>query len=157
MEFHSEAFAGANAVLTDAENSEIASLSESSAVLDLLLQFMYRQRQSELAVVAFEILSELVEAAEKYEVYSAMAMCHVDMRYVCSWSIAKMTRIDRMYSFATVKHTAEVLRYAFKHDYPIIMDEAVPLTVDLSAEHLVDCWAPIPGILDGLGEPIQIS
>ena len=52
-----------------------------------------------------------------------------------------------MYSFATVKHPAEVLRYAFKHDYPIIMDEAAPLTVDLSAGHLVDCWASIPGIL----------
>jgi hypothetical protein len=58
-----------------------------------------------------------------------------------------MTRIDRIYSFAAVFHPAEVLRYAFKHDYPIIMDEAAPLTVNLSAEHLVNCWAPIPSIL----------
>ena len=89
---HSETFAAADAIsaATGAvDNSEIVSLSENSATLDLLLQFMYRQRQPDLAIVAFEILSELAEAAEKYEVYSAMAMCHVHMRYVCYLDLSR--------------------------------------------------------------------
>jgi hypothetical protein len=83
---HSETFAAADAIsaATGAvDNSEIVSLSENSQTLDLLLQFMYRQRQPDLAVVDFKTLTELAEAAEKYEVYSAMAICHVHMRYVC--------------------------------------------------------------------------
>ena len=89
---HSETFAAADAIsaATGAvDNSEIVSLSENSATLDLLLQFMYRQRQPDLAVVAFEILSELAEAAEKYEVYSAMSMCYVHMRYVCYLDLSR--------------------------------------------------------------------
>jgi hypothetical protein len=85
LEFHSEPFAAADAISATSDNSggaEIVHLSERSTVLDLLLQYMYRQRQPDLEKVDFQILAELAEAAEKYEVYSAMTVCNIHMRYV---------------------------------------------------------------------------
>ena len=83
LELHSEGFASADAISVasdNADDTEVVHLSESSAVLDLLLQYMYRQRQPDLADVEFPILADLAEAAEKYEVYSAMTICNVHMR-----------------------------------------------------------------------------
>jgi len=129
LEFHSESFAAANDFADASTSSEVVLLSESSAVLDLLLQFMYRQRQPDLGGVDFDILAELAEAAEKHEVYAAMTVCNLYM------------------GFATKSHPAEVLRYAYKHDYPKLMDEAAPLTLDVPVSSLVACWASIPGIM----------
>jgi len=82
-------------------------------VLDLLLQYMHRQRQPDLGDVDFQTLAELAEAAEKYEVYSAMTV------YM---------------GYAIKNHAAEVLRYAFKYDYPKVMDVAAPLTINMSVQ-----------------------
>lgn len=83
LELHSEGFASADAISAasyDSEGLETVHLSESSAVLGLLLQYMYRQRQPDLTHVEFRILADLAEAAEKYEVYSAMTVCSMHMR-----------------------------------------------------------------------------
>jgi hypothetical protein len=47
-------------------------LSESSTVLDL-----YYQCQPDLEDVNFQVLADLAEVAEKYEVYSATAVCNL--------------------------------------------------------------------------------
>src|ERR1700729_210184 len=52
-------------------------LSESSTVLDLLSQYMYHQHQPDLEDVDFQVLAEAAEVAEKYEVYSATAVCNL--------------------------------------------------------------------------------
>jgi hypothetical protein len=47
---------------------------------------------------------------------------------------------------AVKSNPVEVLRYAFKHGYPKIMDEAAPLTVDASVDKLITCWESTSGI-----------
>jgi len=128
LELHSEGFAAAAAISAASDCSEIVQLSESSAVLDLLLQYIYRQRQPDLDDIDFGTLAELAEAVEKYEIYSAMKVCSMHMRD------------------AITLHAAEVLHYAFKHDYIQVMDAAAPLTIGLSLKHLATCWAPSPEI-----------
>ena len=81
LEVHSEGFAGADAISSLA-TEEIVPLSEDSAVLDLLLQYMYRQPQPDLRNVRFSTLEALAEAAEKYQVYSATTVCNIFMRFV---------------------------------------------------------------------------
>jgi hypothetical protein len=74
---HSEGFAAADAISAstdDNNNSEIVHLSESSVVLDLLLQYMYRQRQPDLEDVDFQASADLAEAAEKYE-FTQLRLC----------------------------------------------------------------------------------
>ncbi|KAF7976514.1 hypothetical protein HWV62_6327 [Athelia sp. TMB] len=51
---------------------EIVSLTENRDTLDLLFQYIYPQRQPDLAEIDFKQLAELSEAAEKYQVFSAM-------------------------------------------------------------------------------------
>ena len=50
-----------------------------SAVLDLLLQYMYRQPQPDLKKVDFETLAGVSEAAEKYQVFAAISWCKLLM------------------------------------------------------------------------------
>jgi hypothetical protein len=49
--------------------------------------------------------------------------------------------------YAIKNHAADVLRYAFKHDHPEVMDEAAPLTVDEPVDNLIASWESTPGIL----------
>jgi hypothetical protein len=81
LKVHSEGFAGADAISRSA-GKEVVPLSENSAVLELLLQYMYRQPQPDLKNVEFATLAALAEAAEKYQVYSATTICSVFMWFV---------------------------------------------------------------------------
>jgi hypothetical protein len=76
LEMHSEIFFAAGECTIPAL-SEVLDLPETSPVLELLLQYMYRQRQPDLRQVDFSHLWALAEAAEKYQVYSAMEICMV--------------------------------------------------------------------------------
>ncbi|KII94584.1 hypothetical protein PLICRDRAFT_184571 [Plicaturopsis crispa FD-325 SS-3] len=117
LEMHSEAFAGAMGFPATA--SEEVSLPETSAVLELLLQYMYLRRQPNLRDVKFEVLEGLAEAAEKYQVYAAMEVCGMMMRHHIP------------------HHALSVLRFATRHDYRDIADEAAARTVSL----------PIPSVM----------
>lgn len=80
LEMHSDIFAGADAIsLETASGNEVVPLSETSAVLDLLLQYMYRQPQPDLKKVDFETLAGVAEAAEKYQVFAAISWCKLLM------------------------------------------------------------------------------
>ncbi|TFL00278.1 hypothetical protein BDV98DRAFT_473446, partial [Pterulicium gracile] len=59
---------------------DIVDVSETLTTLDLLLQFMRRQPQPDAGVMEFATLAALAEAAEKYEVYSAIQVLKVPMR-----------------------------------------------------------------------------
>ena len=84
-------FEGAKDFATDSTHS--VDLEESSEVLDLLLQFMWRQTQPDLTSVNFEILAPLSEAAEKYEVFAAIPACKTGMRYVRDYIYMNSTEI----------------------------------------------------------------
>jgi hypothetical protein len=58
---------------------EVVQLPESSEILELLFQFIYPQRYPDLGSIEFDVLGKLTEAAEKYQVYSAMNLCRVHM------------------------------------------------------------------------------
>lgn len=79
LEMHSQVFADA-AGSTIASKEEIVRLTEPAEVLELMLQYMYLQRQPDLEEVQFQVLAGLAEAVEKYSVYSAMGVCSQRMR-----------------------------------------------------------------------------
>ena len=79
LETHSEGFSPPPGT---SPQTEIVPLTENGDTLDLLFQFMYPRRQPDLTDVEFKQLAELAEAAEKYQVFTAMASCNVCMRYV---------------------------------------------------------------------------
>jgi hypothetical protein len=83
LEMFSEGFAGAEAI-SKSNAHELVKLTESSAVLDLLFQFMYRQRPPDLSEIPFKTMAGLAEAAEKYEVYYPAEVCKLRMREVIS-------------------------------------------------------------------------
>ena len=66
-------------------SGEVVPLSESSKVLAVLFAFIYPKRHPDLEDMGFEDVSEVAEAAEKYEVYPAMNVCRKRMR--CALSI----------------------------------------------------------------------
>jgi hypothetical protein len=61
---------------------EVSDLLETAETLDLLFQFMYPKRHPALDTTPFEILHPLAEAAEKYQVFPAMNICHIRLRCV---------------------------------------------------------------------------
>jgi hypothetical protein len=62
---------------------DVVPLTEPSAVLELLFQFVYpRQHPDIYRIKPFELFAALAEAAEKYQVYSAINVCQMRMRLV---------------------------------------------------------------------------
>jgi hypothetical protein len=82
LEAYSGAFPSTEFIKT--RPNEIVFLLEASAVLELLLQYMRRQRQPDIARLDFPLLYALAEAAEKYEVYSATEVCKAYIKCVSS-------------------------------------------------------------------------
>ena len=79
LEIHSE---GLSPPPDMSSHDEIVSLTENGDTLDRLFQFIYPQRQPDLAEIDFKQLAELAEAAEKYQVFAAMTVCNIYMTYV---------------------------------------------------------------------------
>ncbi|KAJ7190807.1 hypothetical protein GGX14DRAFT_381746 [Mycena pura] len=94
-------------------NGEIIPLSETSVTLDLLFQFMYPRRHPALDTTPFDVLEPLAEAAEKYQVFPAMNICHIRLR-------------DMVH-----EHPVEVAIYAAKHDYPFLISEVAPMMISM--------------------------
>ncbi|KAF8209577.1 hypothetical protein K438DRAFT_1753921 [Mycena galopus ATCC 62051] len=98
---------------------EIVPLSEPSTTLEVLFKFIYPRRHPALDNIAFADLAALAEAAEKYQVFSAMNICRIRMRDVLP------------------DHAPEILTYAAKHDYPFLIYEAAPYTFDVPLAEVV--------------------
>ncbi|KAF8164396.1 hypothetical protein K438DRAFT_1775548 [Mycena galopus ATCC 62051] len=105
---------------------EIVDLLETAEILELLFQFMYPQRHPALDTTPFEILNPLAEAAEKYQVFPAMNICHIRLR-------------DMVH-----EHPVEVAVYAAKHDYPYLVSQVAPMMLSMSP---VDVIGMLPGYL----------
>ncbi|KAJ7778595.1 hypothetical protein DFH07DRAFT_1056036 [Mycena maculata] len=102
---------------------EAVPLPEPSATLELLFQYIYPRRHPALDEIVFPDLAALAEAAEKYQVFSAMNICRIRMRDVLP------------------NHAPEVLAYAVRHDYPFLVHKAALLTFDVP---LADVAARLP-------------
>jgi hypothetical protein len=60
---------------------EVVHLPENSSTLSLLFRFCYPEQHPDLEHESPRILKDLAEAAEKYQVFPAMNVCHMFMRY----------------------------------------------------------------------------
>ncbi|KAJ7288940.1 hypothetical protein C8J57DRAFT_1281639 [Mycena rebaudengoi] len=119
LEVHSDIFADAeNATLP--VKDDIVQLSESSDILNLLFQYMYRQPQPDLRALDFRLVSGLAEAVDKYIVYSALPSLFHKMK----------ESID--------DHPLEVLAYSWKHKYDELANEAGPKSMSKSIAEAVD-------------------
>ncbi|KAJ7473291.1 hypothetical protein FB451DRAFT_1089121 [Mycena latifolia] len=103
---------------------EICPLSESSSTLKLLFQFIYRRRHPTLENLAFAEVAALAEAAEKYQVFSAMNICYI-----------------RMKEFLP-DHAADILSYAARHDYPTLAAEAAPILIEIPLVEVASILPP---------------
>ncbi|KAF9457614.1 hypothetical protein BDZ94DRAFT_1301777 [Collybia nuda] len=90
------------------------------ACFDTQNEFVYPARLPYLDSIPFETLAPLAEAAEKYQVYSAMNMCRVRMTDILP------------------KHSEAVMGYAVKHNYTEIMGSAAPLLLDRPLEEILE-------------------
>ena len=61
-------------------HNEIAHLTETANTLELLFQFCYPDHRPDVEALDFDALALLAEAAEKYQVFSAMDICKIYMR-----------------------------------------------------------------------------
>ncbi|KAJ7613869.1 hypothetical protein DFH06DRAFT_1241937 [Mycena polygramma] len=120
LQTHTEGFPPAEI----ATQGEICPLPESSSTLEILFQFIYPRRHPALHDMAFAEVAALAEAAEKYQVFSAMNICHL-----------------RMKEFLP-EHAPEVLSYAARHDYPIVVAEVAPLLIDMPLVDIVTILPP---------------
>ncbi|EDR06543.1 uncharacterized protein LACBIDRAFT_328778 [Laccaria bicolor S238N-H82] len=91
--------------------SELVPLSEDAPTLELLFQYIYPRRQPLLDDIEFALLASLAEAAEKYEVFAAMTVCYIRM------------------SAAKREHPEEIMRYAARHDYKLLLCDVAPLVI----------------------------
>lgn len=80
LQSHSEGFdAPAQSTISALD---IVQLSESADVLEQLFRFMSNQPQPDMTALSFPLLMGLAEAAEKYQVYSALQLTKLYMGYV---------------------------------------------------------------------------
>ncbi|KAJ7496492.1 hypothetical protein FB451DRAFT_1207906 [Mycena latifolia] len=124
LEVHSDIFADATSTTKPENDDEIVHLSESSDVLDLLFQYMYRQPQPDLEAVDFPIFAGLAEAAEKYVVHSALGWCRAKMK-------ASVTA-----------HPLEVLNYAVRHGHGSLANECAPQSMGHAVSDAMEILAP---------------
>ena len=89
MDTHSEGFSLPEGTI--ASTQLVVQLQEPEETFDLLFQFMYPQRQPNLKQLEFRALSALAEAAEKYQVFSALDICSVYMRFVVAVVTLRVT------------------------------------------------------------------
>ncbi|KAJ7186186.1 hypothetical protein C8R46DRAFT_391486 [Mycena filopes] len=102
----------------------IIELEETAVTLELLFRFMYPERHPGLDTTPFEVLAPLAEAAEKYQVFPAMNICHIRLR-------------DMVH-----EHPVEVAVYASKHDYPYLVSEVAPMMIAMPPPKVIEMLPP---------------
>ncbi|KAK7057860.1 hypothetical protein R3P38DRAFT_2843401 [Favolaschia claudopus] len=123
LKVHSEIFSNASDA-TIPENTEVVDLTESSDVLDLLFQYMYRQPQPNLKPVQFRVLLGLAEAAEKYVVYSALPAIMIQMHEQLP------------------NYPLHILNFGARHNHRELANEAARLSVGLPISDAAEYMTP---------------
>ncbi|KZP02354.1 hypothetical protein FIBSPDRAFT_970100 [Athelia psychrophila] len=122
LEVVSEGFAPPDGTRTS--QHEVVSLTENGVTLELLFQFIYPQKYPDLKDVEFPQLAALAEAAEKYQVYPAMAVCNC--------------RMGEAYQ----EHPHEVMMYAMRHGYTDLMDRSERIALEVSQTVAFESFSP---------------
>ncbi|KAJ4466259.1 hypothetical protein J3R30DRAFT_2281515 [Lentinula aciculospora] len=121
LEMHSQVFADAGGTTVGTVENEIVSLSETSEVLELVLQYVYLQPQPDLQKVQWEVVKELAEAVQKYEIYCAIGVCSQRMR-------------EYVY-----EHPIDVLLFSVRHKYTDVMNESAEATLNIPPYTMLSC------------------
>ncbi|KAF8956957.1 hypothetical protein BDZ97DRAFT_1670745, partial [Flammula alnicola] len=102
---------------------EVTCLTETADVLAIMFQFVYPRRHPDLEDVDFQLVIQVAEAVEKYEVFSAMNTCRLRLRHFIP------------------EHAAEIMGHFVKHNYPSMINECVPY---LARSPLLDVLDRLP-------------
>jgi len=123
--FYLAATAGAFPGTEIGTKGEIVVLEEPEDVLQVVFQFTYPKRHPSLKGVEFNFLRRVAEAAEKYEVFSAMAICEVRLKYVIFRTVLHFKDLSTGFirEFLPI-HAMEILKHALEHDNPDLINEA---------------------------------
>ncbi|KAF8890805.1 hypothetical protein CPB84DRAFT_1711302 [Gymnopilus junonius] len=105
LEAHTGAFPGKEFI----NDGETVCLTEPAEVLEIVFQFIYPKRYPRLKDLDFDIVADVAEAVEKYEIFSAMLTCEVRLREFLP------------------EHATDIFLHAVKHDYPDLMNETALL------------------------------
>ncbi|KAF5372698.1 hypothetical protein D9615_009855 [Tricholomella constricta] len=123
LENYSEGFPPA--IFTSSSGvTPIVQIEEQSDIVELLLGFMHLKPQPEISNLPITVLEALANAAEKYFIHSAIPICKVYM------------------TKESLEYPIEVLRYAAKHNYKSLADEAAPHTLDYTFEDVKPKFEP---------------
>ncbi|TFK67448.1 hypothetical protein BDN72DRAFT_822344 [Pluteus cervinus] len=104
----------------------ILELTETSEVVVLMLKYVHNRQQPNSEEIKFEVMVDLAEAVEEYQIYSAMEVCRLHMKN------------------AAVLHPMDVLAWAARHGYMEIADLAAPGTLGLTLESVWRSLGPAP-------------
>ncbi|KAL1746122.1 hypothetical protein HDZ31DRAFT_34811 [Schizophyllum fasciatum] len=107
-------------------DADVADLTEDSAPLDVLFQFVYPGKLPCLEDTEFQSLCTIAEAAEKYRVAPAMVVCYIRMKFLLS------------------SHPLAVKAYAYKHGYADLIDPASPSSLGEPAKEAFQAMGPGP-------------
>ncbi|KAG6867647.1 hypothetical protein C0993_012757 [Termitomyces sp. T159_Od127] len=119
LERYSEGFPPARFINTpDGAEPQVVHLDEKSGTLRLLLQYMHLKPQPDIERIPFSELEELANAVEKYLVYGGIMACKLCMKA------------------RTSMYPMHVLRYAVKHGYKDLVDEAAKHTTYRSSNEM---------------------
>jgi hypothetical protein len=110
---------------------EIVHLQESAAVLSVLFGFTSPKAHPDVEELDFKLLASVAEAAEKYEVFYAMNICRMQMRYVTVYLALEHPKLAAEHKCRQfiAKHPLEILAHAAKHDYPKLIRDVAPALV----------------------------
>ncbi|KAF5380014.1 hypothetical protein D9615_006294 [Tricholomella constricta] len=119
-------------------HGEVVPLTETSATLELLFQFIYPERHPHLDTAPFETLAPLAEAAEKYEVFSAMNVCRFRIKYIVNRSMPAWSSLPILQELtARTRHRNTQYSTSVAHGYKEIMREAIPYLLDTPLDEVV--------------------
>jgi hypothetical protein len=104
----------------------VVQLTEDSPTLELLFQFIYHQPPPELKAIPFVTLMSLAEAAEKYELFHAIYLCHTRFTYVQYYFRCFVSHHNIRSIFLDERYVNEILKYAGKHGRLELIDGMTP-------------------------------
>ncbi|KAF9525389.1 hypothetical protein CPB83DRAFT_859483 [Crepidotus variabilis] len=117
-----QSMAGAFPIPETTTPTIVTQLPEPAKVLEVVFQFVYPKRLPSLDDRDFDLLMEIAKAVEKYEVFSAMQAC--------------------TYAFMNARfkgtHSADILAFAIKYEYPQLADSAAEDLLFFDAIHTAE-------------------
>lgn len=120
---------------------EVVHLTEVASVLRILFGFVIPRKHPDIEHLPFALLAEVAEAAEKYEVFSAVNVCKMQMKSVYFYAVVSLLIVflDRQF---VPTHPLEILLHGAKHDHPGLIKRVAPHVVRLPIMQVVQQLPP---------------